>query len=278
MRGYVNINKKKNKIKFQLPRIQETLNLTWGAKYFTRLDLRSAYNLIRIKEGDEWKTAFQTRYGLYELLVMPFGQTNAPATCQRFVNDTLREYLDVFCVYYLDNILIYSNNLGDHRKQVRLILNKLSDAGLFVKLEKCEFETTKTMFLGFMISEDGISMDPGKVSAVIDWETLTYIWDVQCFLGFANFHSRFIEGLSRTCTPLYNLLKKEEGAKKSKDPAQHWRNLRKTLFLWDLASNDMFQLLKTKFYSAPILKHFNPELETILETDASDYVVSGILS
>ena len=97
---------------------------------------------------------------------MPFGLTNAPATCQRFVNDTLREFLDVFCVYYLDDILIYSDNLEEHHKQVRQVLNRLLDAGLYVKPEKCEFDTTKTTFLGFVISPDGIEMDPEKVPAV----------------------------------------------------------------------------------------------------------------
>ena len=138
---------------YPLPRIEETLNQIREAKYFTRLDLRSAYNLIRIKEGDEWKTAFRTCYGLFEFLVMPFGLTNTPATSQRFVNDTLREFLDVFCVCYLDDILIYSDNLQDHRKQVKAVFEKLHVAGLFVKPEKCEFEATKTTFLGFVISQ-----------------------------------------------------------------------------------------------------------------------------
>ena len=190
-----------------------------GARLYTRLDLRAAYNLIRIKEGDEWKTAFRTRYGLYEFMVMPFGLTNAPATCQCFVNDTLREYLDIFCVCYLDDILIYTTpdpystpkeTLKKHRKQVRLVLRKLQEAGLFVKPEKCEFETRKTTFLCFVISPEGIEMDPEKVSAVKDWETPACIRDVQCFLGFANFYRRFIAGFSRICTPLFNLLRKAD--------------------------------------------------------------------
>lgn len=179
---------------------------------------------------------------------------NAPATCQGFVNDTLREHLDVFCVCYLDDILIYSDNLADHRKQVRLILKKLSDAGLFVKPEKCEFETTKTTFLGFVISQKGISMDPEKVSAVRDWESPTCISDVQCFLGLANFYRRFIEGFSRICTPLYNLLKKEEGPEADGDkpvnPAQHQKNLRKAPFLWNSVCEKVFLELKTKFCTA----------------------------
>ena len=101
---------------------------------------------------------------------MPFGLTNAPATGQRFVNDTLREFLDVICICYLDDILIYSNNLQDHRKQVKAVLEKLHVAGLFVKLEKCEFEANKTTFLGFVISQQGIEMDPEKVSAGLNWE------------------------------------------------------------------------------------------------------------
>ena len=121
------------KDRYPLPRIEETLHQIRGAKYFTRLDLRSAYNLIRIMDDDDWKTDFQTRYGLFELLVMPFGLTNAPATGQCFVNDTFREFLDVFCVCYLHDILIYSDNLQDHHKQVKAVLEKLYEAGLFVK-------------------------------------------------------------------------------------------------------------------------------------------------
>ena len=138
---------------------------------------------------------------------MPFGQTNAPATRQRFVNDTLCEFLDVFCVCYLDDILTYSDNLQDDRKQVKAVLKKLNVAVLFMKPEKCEFEANKTTFLGFVISQQGIEMDPEKVSTVLNWEVPKTIPDVQCFLGFANFYRRFIEGYSRICTPLFNLLK-----------------------------------------------------------------------
>jgi hypothetical protein len=153
-----------------LPRIEETLNQIRGARYFTKIDLRRYFHQIRIQEGDEWKTAFRSRYGLYEFLVMPFGLTNAPATAQRFMNDTLREYLDLFCVVYIDDILIYSNNKKEHREQVRKVLAKLKEAGLYVKPEKCEFSVEKTTFLGFVISADGIEMDPAKVDAILNWE------------------------------------------------------------------------------------------------------------
>jgi len=161
-----------------LPRIEEILNQIRGCRYFTRLDLWACFNQIRIKEGDEWKTAFRTRYGLFEFLVMPFGLTNAPATAQRFVNDTLREFLDQFCVCYIDDILIYSKTAKEHREYIRKVLPKLKEAGLFIKLEKYEFSVQKTAFLWFLISEAGIEMDPEKVNAVLDWETPKTVKDV----------------------------------------------------------------------------------------------------
>jgi hypothetical protein len=122
---YRALNAITKKNRYPLPLIEETLRQVAGARYFTRLDLRSAFNLIRIKAGDEWKTAFRTRYGLFEFLVMPFGLTNAPASCQQFVNDTLREYLDIFCAVYIDDILIYSKSRKEHKEHVRKILAKL---------------------------------------------------------------------------------------------------------------------------------------------------------
>jgi hypothetical protein len=166
---------------------------------------------------------------------MPFGLTNTPATAQRFVNDTLREYLNQFCVCYIDDILIYSRTLKEHRQQVRKVLTKLKEAGLFIKSEKCEFSVQKTAFLGFIISEHGIEMNSKKVKAVLEWETPKNVKDVQCFLGFANFYRRFIEKYSFLCQPLFNLLRKD------------------TLFNWDPACEEVFNKLKKAFTSAPIL-------------------------
>ena len=156
--------------------------------------------------------------------------------------------------------MIYSKSRKEYQEQVRKVLAKLSEAGLFVKPEKCEFTVTKTTFLGFVISSDGIEMDPEKVKAVIEWETPKSVKDIQCFLGFANFYRRFIEGYSRICQPFFRLLQKD------------------TPFAWSLDCDLVFSKLKKAFTSAPVLRHFNPNLETILETDTSDYVVSGILS
>ena len=141
---------------------------------------------------------------------MPFGLTNAPVSFQRYVNDTLREFLDIFYVCYLDDILIYSKNLEDHNQQVQKVLEKLCDAGLYIKPEKCEFNVTITTFLGFVISPDGILMDPKKVQAIRILEKLKCVRDLQCFLGFANFYRCFIEGYSRICQPMLNLLQKKK--------------------------------------------------------------------
>ena len=216
-------------------RIEETFNQIRGAKYFTKIDLRRYFHQIRIQEGDEWKTIFQSRYGLFEFLVMPFGLMNAPATAQRFMNDTLREYLDLFCVVYIDNILIYSNNKREHREQVQKVLAKLKEAELYAKPEKCEFSVEKITFLGFVISAVGIKMDLAKVEAIHNWGAPKYVMDVQCFLGFANFHRRFIHRYSEMCQPLFELLKKD------------------TPFIWSPQCETVFKELKIAFTSTPIL-------------------------
>jgi hypothetical protein len=142
------------------------------------LDLRGAYNLIRIKEGEEWKTAFRTRYGLYETLVMPFGLTNVPATCQRLINHQLYKYLDVFVVAYLDNILVYSKKEAEYMEHIRKVLIRLREAGLLLKPEKCEFYKKQVPFLGFILSDQGIQMDVSKIQVVIEWPIPTIVKEV----------------------------------------------------------------------------------------------------
>ena len=256
-----------------LPRIEESLNQILGAKYFTKIDLCCYFNQIRIQEGDEWKTAFCSCYGLFEFLVIPFGLTNAPATVQRFMNDTLRVFLDQFCVVYLDDILIYSKTKREHREHVHKILAKLKEAGLYTNTEKCEFNVEKTTFLGFIISADGIEMDPAKIRGILDWEILKSVKDVLYFLGFANFYRRFIKKYSKLCQPRFNLLRKPENQENTKLNTKNT-----TPFIWSPECEDVFGQLKTAFTSAPILHHCNPELETTLNCNTSDYVVSSILA
>src|SRR5258706_14683541 len=141
------------------------------AKWYTKLDIRGAYNLIRMKEGEEWKTAFRTRYGLFESLVMPFGLNNAPATFQTYINETLAEFLDRFCSAFLDDTIIYSETYEEHVVHVRNVLKTLADAGLHLNPNKCEFHRTETTYLGLVIGRDGIRMQPEMVEAIHVWRT-----------------------------------------------------------------------------------------------------------
>jgi hypothetical protein len=149
-----------------LPLISGLLDWLRTKKIFTKLDLRGAYNLLRICPGDEWKTTFRTSYGHFEYTIMPFGLTNRPAIFQHLMNDIFREYMDEFVVVYLDDILIFSKNQEDHNKHVRLVTTTLREHGLYAKLEKCEFDKSSVAFLGYVISPDGIFMDKSKVETI----------------------------------------------------------------------------------------------------------------
>lgn len=257
---YRGINKITVKNRYPLPLINELMDRLSTAKTFTKLDIRNAYHRIRIAEGDEWKTAFRTRYGLFEYQVMRFGLTNAPASFQGFINDVLREYLDLFVVVYLDDILIYSETEELHTVHVSLVLSKLRKAGLYAKADKCEFDVNEVEFLGFRVGTEGVSMDPAKVACIMDWPVLKSAHEIQVFLGFANFYRRFIKGYSKLTVPLTKLLKKD------------------TPFIWNKDSNHAFEQLKIKFTTAPILQHFDPSLPITVETDASDFAIAGVLS
>jgi RNase H-like domain found in reverse transcriptase/Reverse transcriptase (RNA-dependent DNA polymerase)/Integrase zinc binding domain/Chromo (CHRromatin Organisation MOdifier) domain/Integrase core domain len=257
---YRALNRITVKNRYPLPLISELLDRVRRAKWFTKLDLRSAFHQLRIAQGDEWKTAFRTRYGHFEYLVMPFGLTNAPASFQAYANDCLREYLDKFCVAYLDDILIYSDSLEEHIQHVRMILQRLRECGLYVKLEKCDFHVQEISFLGFIISPDGVSMDPKRIATIVEWPVPESVHDVQVFLGFANFYRRFIEKYSRVVLPITSLLRKGQP------------------FVWTPKAQAAFDELKSAFSSAPILRHFDPELPISLHTDSSGFALSGILS
>ncbi|XP_060112868.1 uncharacterized protein LOC132585122, partial [Heteronotia binoei] len=191
---YRALNKITIRDRYPLPLIPELLDRLKGAQIYTKLDLRGAYNLVRIRPGDEWKTAFGTRYGQYEHLVMPFGLTNAPAVFQRFMNDIFRDLLDRFAIIYLDDILIYSRNPAQHAEHVRQVLQRLRAHGLYAKLEKCDFDLRSVEFLGHIVSPQGILMDPKKVEAVLTWQAPQNRKDLQRFLGFANYYRQVGEG------------------------------------------------------------------------------------
>jgi len=205
---YQGINEGTVKNRYSLPLIRETLMRISKARFFTKLDDRGAYNLIRLAEGEEWKTAFRNRYSLFESLVMPFGLTNGPADFQRFINETLAPFLNHFTSAYLDDILIYSDTMDEHTRHVHRVLERLTDACLHLKPEKCEFHKTEVKYLGLIIGVDGIKMDPSKVETVKAWPPPENLRDVQVFLGFANFYRRFIKGYSKVVEPLTQLTRK----------------------------------------------------------------------
>jgi hypothetical protein len=218
-----------------LPLIGKALDRLSKAKVYTKLDMKDAYHHLRIAKGDEWKTAFRTKYGLYEYLVMPFGLTNAPALFQRWMNEVLSDYLDIFCIAYLYDILIYSNDIETDRKHVKMILKRVEEVGLILKASKCEFHTDTTEYVGYIIVPTGISMDPKKVKAVEEWWEPTNVQGVQSFLGFANFYRRFIRDFSKITAPLTKLTRKD----------MPWE--------WNDVAQAAFEQLKAAMISQPIL-------------------------
>ena len=185
---YHSLNRVMIKNQYPIPLINNMLDHLWGARIYSKIDLHTGYNNIRIKEGDKWKTAFRTRYGAFEYLVMPFGLTNAPATFQRFMNDIFADMVDSFVVVYLDDILIYSDNMTEHEGHVRRVLQRLRDNQLHANPTKSSFHLDSVEYLGFIVSPSGISMDFTKIDAILTWPTLTNVKETQSFLGFTNFY------------------------------------------------------------------------------------------
>ncbi|KAK3520635.1 hypothetical protein QTP70_029419 [Hemibagrus guttatus] len=249
------------KFRYPLPLVPAALEHLRGATVFTKLDLRSAYNLIRIREGDEWKTAFVMPTGHYEYLVMPYGLANAPSVFQDFIHEVLREFLHRFVLVYIDDILIYSRNLAEHRHHVAEVLKRLREFQLFLKAEKCSFHQPSVQFLGYNIDSSGIRMDKGKVAAIRDWPTLTTVKELQRFLGFANFYRWFIQNYSSIANPLTSLL----------------RDKPKSLS-WTSSAEEAFNTLKEAFTTAPLLVHPDPNRPFIVEVDASTTGVGAVLS
>ena len=257
---YRGLNKITIKNRYPLPLIGELLDRISRAKFFTKFDVRDGYYRLRMAEGEEWKTAFRCRYGLFEYNVMPFGLCNAPGTFQHYMNDTFRDFLDKFLIIYLDDLLIYSDTLAEHKKHVRMVLERLQEAGLCLKPSKCQFHVQEVAFLGFLVGPTGVRMDPAKVEAITSWPTPESVHDVRVFLGLANFYRRFIKNFSKVATPMTALLKKNRR------------------FRWTQEAQSSFDELKLAFTTAPILRHFNPSLPTVVEADASDFGQGRVVS
>jgi hypothetical protein len=244
--------------RYPLPLISDLIRSISKGKIFTALDLRGAYNLLRIRTGDEEKTAFVTKYGQFEFLVMPFGLKNAPPQFQRMMDHIFAG--KNFVAVYLDDIVIYSNSEEEHWDHVRAVLQILKDNKLYCKWEKCQFGKSEIKYLGYIVSGTGVRMDPSKVSAVTEWPTPKTVKELQSFLGFTNFYRRLIPEYAKLTQPLTNLLKKEAKFDSQSFPAQ------------------AFDDVKQAFLTSTVLAHPDESKPYIVETDASDYAISGILS
>ena len=261
------------KNRYPIPLVGETLDRLSKAKIFSKFDIIHAFNRIRMKEGHEWLTAFNTRYGQYEYLVMPFGLCNAPGTFQGYINETVREYLDVFCTAYIDDILVYSETEEEHTEHVLKVLRRLKERNLQLDIDKCEFDAKEVKYLGLIITTDGIRMDPEKVAAIREWQIPKSVKDVQAFIGFAGFYRRFIPRFSQRTRPLAECIRGEQFLSKSGK-----RKMRYAPFVWTKECEEAFRDIKKAFEVDTLLAHFDPNKETWVETDASDFVIAGVLS
>jgi hypothetical protein len=256
---YRALNKETVKDRYPIPRIDELLDRLGRAKFFTKLDLASGYHQIGVASGDIAKTAFRTNRGSYEFIVMPFGLTNAPATFQRLINSVFDREINDFVLVYLDDILIFSETLEDHWRHLDIALERLSQAKLYGRIQKCDFIKTEVEYLGFRISQDGISTDPEKVQAVVDWHTPTSVRDVRSFLGLASYYRRFIRNFSLIAKPLTDLTKND------------------TKWQWEEEQEKAFLQLKVAMVTAPVLKVPDFTKEFVVTTDASLVSAGAIL-
>ena len=244
---------------YPLPRVDELFDRLQGAKFFSKIDLRSGYHQIRIFDEDIPKTAFRTRYGHFEFMVLPFGLTNAPGTFMHLMHETFREYLDDFVLVFLDDILIFSNTLEEHEEHVRKVLETLAKSKLYAKESKCEFFKTEVEFLGHIVGRDGVRMMEDKVQAVAEWPVPKNVRDVRAFLGTAGYYRKFIKDFSRISAPITELTKE------------------KVKFEWTATHQAAFVTLKNAMQSAPVLILPDPKLPFVVHTDASGFAIGAVL-
>lgn len=259
VQDYRKLNQITIKNRYPLPLISEIVDKLRGAKFFSKMDVRWGYNNVRIKKGDEHKAAFSTNRGMFEPLVMFFGLTNSPATFQAMMDNIFRDMIDKGHVaVYLDDIIVFTQTLEEHREIVREVLRRLEQNDLFLKPEKCEFEKDSVEYLGLIIKKGELHMDPVKTQAILEWPTPRNKKDVQSFRGFANFYRRFIKDFGKITKPLDRLTGDVE-----------WS--------WGQEEQEAFDTLKSKFAASPVLAMWEPNRPTRIETDASGFATGGIL-
>ncbi|GJS57908.1 putative reverse transcriptase domain-containing protein [Tanacetum coccineum] len=247
------------KNRYPLPRIDDLFDQLQGSSIYSKIDLRSGYHQLRVREQDVPKTAFRTRYGHYEFQVMPFGLTNAPAVFMDLMNRVCKPYLDKFVIVFIDDILIYSKDEKEHEEHLKTILELLKEEKLYAKFSKCEFWIPKVQFLGHVIDSRGIHVDPAKIESIKDWASPKTPTEIRQFLGLAGYYRRFIEGFSKIAKSMTKLTQK--GIK----------------FDWGEKEEDAFQLIKQKLCSAPILALPEGSEDFVVYCDASHKGLGAVL-
>ena len=232
---YRQLNKVTIKNRYPLPRIDDLFDQLRGVRVYSKIDLRTGYHQLRVREADIPKTAFRTQYGHFEFTVMPFRLTNAPAAFMNLTNRVFQPYLDQFVVVFVDDILIYSQSEVEHEDHLRIVLQLLRDHQLYAKFSKCEFWLTEVGFLGHVVLASGVSVDLGKVEDVMSWERPKSVFEIRSFLGLATYYRRFIQDFSWLAAPMTRLTRKE------------------VKFVWDDSCERAFQELKRRLTSNPIL-------------------------
>jgi hypothetical protein len=240
------LNKVTVKNKYPLPRIDDLFDQLKYENIFSKIDLRLGYHQVRIKDEDIRKTAFRTRYGHYEFIVMPFGLSNAPIIFMCLMNDVFREYLDKFVTIILETILIYSKLEEEHEHHLRMMLKVLREHQLYAKLSKCSFYQKKIHYLGHIISMDGIAVDPENIEAIIEWLVPKNVTEVRSFMGLVGYYRKFIEGFSKIAHPITSL------------------QIKGVKFQWTLDCEKSFQHLKQLLTSDPILRIADPNEDFIV--------------
>eukprot|EP00253_Pinus_taeda_P015686 PITA_15686 len=256
---YRQLNKLTIKNKYPLPRIDELFDQVKEATVFSKIDLRSGYHQIRIKDEDIAKTSFRTRYGHYEFVVLPFGLTNAPATFMCLMNGVFHKFLDKFVLIFIDDILIYSRSREEHEEHLRVVLQTLREHQLYAKFSKCDFFKEEIQYLGHVISKEGIAVDPEKIRTIMEWPVPKDVADIRSFMGLAGYYRRFVEGFSRVAYPITSLQKKGK------------------IFKWTAECQRSFEQLKHLLTTAPILSIADPNKDYVVCTDASKEGVGGVL-
>ncbi|GJX59943.1 putative reverse transcriptase domain-containing protein [Tanacetum coccineum] len=253
------LNKLTVKNRYPLPRIDDLFDQLQGSSTYSKIDLRSSYHQLRVMDEYIPKTAFRTRYGHYEFQVMPFGLTNAPAVFMDLINHVCKPYLDKFVIVFIDDILIYSHNKEEHENHQRIILELLKKEKLYAKFSKCGFWISTVQFLGHVIDNRGIHVDPAKIKAVKDWTSPITPTEIRQFLGLADYYRRFIEGFWKIAKPLTELTQKNKK------------------YIWGENQESAFQLLKQKLCEAPILALPEGNNNFVVYCDASLQGLGAVL-